>query len=686
MKLQTKILSFWGRTIEKKKNLLIAGVFGLLVFLFYGNTLFNGFVYDDIQQVRDNDYVHSFRYIPKVITGCIWEFAVGECRDSVAYYRPIQSLSYLLTWQISSSPWLFHLVNLIYFTLVVFFSYVLVHTLTKNRLLALGSAFLALLHPLNTEVVVWPSAVPELTYVLFCLLGTLFYVRFRSVDAGSQTRAFPKNFLLAVLFYFLAMLSKEPAVFLPGIFAFLDLFVFKIPFSRLFSFRELKRYIAMVGTFFIYLGIRMIVFHGTWLESTQDYGSFTIGERVHAFFTLFAQYMGALAYPYPLNFYHLFDKQSNFFTLQFFVAFLAGAGFLAAIWFFIRKQKPMYSFFLVWMMVFLVPPLVALNHVGENIFSERYTFASSIGYAFFISVLAILAWQKKGYYRVAVGVFLVLVIGASFTVIQERILAWRDNETLYLDTLAKTPEAHAIRFNYGVLLRTEKKDFEAARAQFEKIVQDDEEWRDTGMVYLHLGDYERDVRKDEKAAFAYYRQAIEAAERKEDWKGAFAYDRIGAMYAAKEEYLSSLPFFCMSSQGRDTAELATARDRFSRVQGILQEMYQDNADLLYHDLKSAEGYRKAEEAPIQFTQKKCQEKECTFAFSFRSAGTEIIFPFLIVAVDQREKSVPLLDAKFDPATSDASFTTAASTKNSTLTFLFPSCHGLYYEAITNEKP
>ena len=70
---------FFEKLTARQKNLLIVGMFGVLVLLLYGNTLFHGFVYDDLLIVRDNDYIQQLRYLPKVITGCTWEDAFGQC-------------------------------------------------------------------------------------------------------------------------------------------------------------------------------------------------------------------------------------------------------------------------------------------------------------------------------------------------------------------------------------------------------------------------------------------------------------------------------------------------------------------------------------------------------------------------------------------------------------------------------
>ena len=126
-----------------------------------------------------------------------------------------------------------------------------------------------------------------------------------------------KKLFFAALFYFLAMLSKEPAVLLPALFIFFDLFIQKIPFRQFVRWHELQRYIVFIGAFLLYMGMRIVVLGG--LGQRGDYyGVFSIPERVYAFVTLFGQYMEKLLYPYPLLFYYPFEKPSDFFSISFF--------------------------------------------------------------------------------------------------------------------------------------------------------------------------------------------------------------------------------------------------------------------------------------------------------------------------------------------------------------------------------
>jgi len=54
---------------SKKQTYLALAIFAVLVVLFYGNTLSNGFVSDDVDQIERNGYVHSLSNLPRYSLG-----------------------------------------------------------------------------------------------------------------------------------------------------------------------------------------------------------------------------------------------------------------------------------------------------------------------------------------------------------------------------------------------------------------------------------------------------------------------------------------------------------------------------------------------------------------------------------------------------------------------------------------
>ena len=254
----------------------------ILIAAFYGNTLGNGFVMDDTLVIEGNEYIHSLNHLSKVLTGCTWEHAMGGCDGLSHYYRPIFSLSLLLTYQISSQPWIFHLVNLALYWGVVSLLFLFIKILTRNLPLAFFTALLFLIHPINSEVVNWPSLASDPLHLIFILAALIFYTKWRS-DARMI------HIGIVYLFYFLAMLAKEPAALvLPPLILMLDVLVFRVPVKKLLSRSTLQYYAFFALPLALYIVMRgaVIGFLAGITERGISIAGFSLAEKIQILFTL----------------------------------------------------------------------------------------------------------------------------------------------------------------------------------------------------------------------------------------------------------------------------------------------------------------------------------------------------------------------------------------------------------------
>ena len=651
--------------VKIKKEWAVIAIFIALVAMFYGSTLKNGFVYDDKQMIVENEYIHSMEYLPKVVTGCMWESAYGQCKGRSLYYRPMQSLSYLLTYQISSDPWIFHLVNLIYFTIIVSLIFFLTKILTNNFLFSFFASLIFLIHPINSEVVNWASAVPELTLAIFALLSTIFYIKYRETEKL-------KSFYLAVVFYFLAILSKESAIFLPLIFILLDLTLFKKSIEELFEWEEIKKYLMLAGAFVVTMLMRLAVL-GSIASGKNAFGDFSFSERVHSFFFLFSEYIKMLFYPEPLNFFHYFEKSSNFLSPQFFLSFIITILFFAIIYFSLKKKNSIISFSLLWMILFLLPVLIFIGSTGESVYSERYVFAPAIGFSLVVGYLLSNLWEKREKIRIWVALFLIIISGLSWYAVYNRNMAWKENVTFYTDTLAKNPEATPIRFNYAVFLRNEKQNFEEAKKHFEEIIERNPNWADISTVYMHLGDYYYTKGEEEKAVEYWTKSATVS----NDWKTHFAYNKLGIFYAEKEEYLKALTNFCQAFQINPESEGVGAN--FDKIISMVESTYEDEE--LHNEIISSGAFVKSSEERIRLRNKTCQDETCVFVFSleFSEEEYEVILPFLITASALENEFIKIERSSFNPEIGGIMLEINSKFKEEDINFIFPTCEGIYYE-------
>src|ERR1700716_2085595 len=192
----------------------------LLAIALYANTLFNGFVYDDEQQILQNPYVKNWHYLPQIFGSTVWSF-VGAA-GATNYYRPMMTFTFLLLWQLFGDiPFGFHLFNVALNAAVVVLVFSAGRRLFRDRRIALLAAILFAILPVHTEVADWIAAVPELEATFFLLLA--FWL-FTQIDRPSI-----KIYLGTIAAFALALLSKEPALMFAPIAIVFEHFVRPIP-------------------------------------------------------------------------------------------------------------------------------------------------------------------------------------------------------------------------------------------------------------------------------------------------------------------------------------------------------------------------------------------------------------------------------------------------------------------------
>ena len=161
-------------------------------FILYANTLFNGFVSDDIAAIVQNpDIGRTSVYINPFDP------------------QPSQILNSLIYNIVGLSPWLYHLNNLIWHILNTLLVFALINWLGAGVLFATLTSSLFAIHPIHTEPVNWISGLPYLLYSCFSLM-TLFLV------VGVDRRKLKKWWLFLIpITATLAFVSSEKSLVLP---------------------------------------------------------------------------------------------------------------------------------------------------------------------------------------------------------------------------------------------------------------------------------------------------------------------------------------------------------------------------------------------------------------------------------------------------------------------------------------
>lgn len=182
----------------------------------YYPTFRGEFILDDIPFVKNNETIKSIQ--PLVSSFLQQDGILGDRvgQEHSGYYRPLTDLSYRVDyalWGMSSAG--FRATNLILHltTCVLLF-------FCMGRLLGKGAApWVAVLlfgiHPANTEAVAWVASRNNLLVTLFSMASFYFYI----LGAEDQKS---RHSMLSLLFFALALLSKEFALMLLPVFVVYD--------------------------------------------------------------------------------------------------------------------------------------------------------------------------------------------------------------------------------------------------------------------------------------------------------------------------------------------------------------------------------------------------------------------------------------------------------------------------------
>lgn len=328
--------------LTKTKAIYIIIILGFIVFF---NSLFNGFVWDDIGQVINNTKVHSIQNIVSFFAG--GTFDPGNNVDQLAgtYYKPFMTIFFSSIYTMfGQSAFYFHFFQIILHIINTILAFLLFsHFFSKKLSLFLSLIFLA--HPINVESTVYISAVQDVLFFFFGMLGMLIVLKTSQSEKQSRFYLLITTFLLLVL----SLLSKETGI----------LFVVIVPiYIFLFHIKRFKQYLAIsllsMGT---YLGLRFFI-GKIYLSSVHiaPIAAISLLERLTTIPKIILFYLYTFFIPINLSIGQMWVVRSftvkDFFTPLIIVSvfFLALSSFGVFIW----KKKlffPTYLFFMFWFLI-----------------------------------------------------------------------------------------------------------------------------------------------------------------------------------------------------------------------------------------------------------------------------------------------------------------------------------------------
>ena len=447
-----------GHTIIKLKNFWVISILIIVSFGIYTNTFDGEFVWDDRTLFIQNYDRWQWKNIADLLTRPDNLFGANDKQ----YYRPLPNLTFLMDryiWGRNASG--YHLLNIIFHTLSTITVFYIASHLLASRYAGLVASLLFAAHPVHTEAVAWINGRNNTISGFFYLLAFYYYIQYRHQNN--------RNALYYSLIAFAGSLfSKEYAITFPIV-----MLLYKISYSQ----NRLKagplthmaiQWLPYMLVIIIYLLIRSILL--------PKFGAVPLHldimvERLLTVPQIFLDYLRLLILPVGLN--ALRDVSLVDIPWQF---FLQAVGFLAfiTIWITCYDRTPPVFFGMGWLLLTLLPVLniVPLSNTKTYI-AERYLYIPCFGFCLLAGHLFHAVFKPdngSSRIRLFLAVFFLFgMVEAYGFETAKRNLVWRNELSLWKDTVKKSPDSFVVRTNLALALYAKGRMEEAHRVIKEAI-------------------------------------------------------------------------------------------------------------------------------------------------------------------------------------------------------------------------
>jgi len=410
----------------------------------YANSLLNGFIYDDSQQILENPYVHSFRHVREIFTTSVWSFQGAE--GILSYYRPLMTFGYMICWKFFGSvPLGYHIVSVVMNAVIVLLVFFVGRRLFRDDVVAFAAAAIFALHPVHTESVAWVAGVTDLELTFFYLLT--FWL-FLDISRVGTPQVWLRSILMTASFG-LALLSKEQAATLP-VLATLHEHFYRDDHAATTFYQKFSRYGALWATVSVYLLVRSHLL-GAFLPGTR-HESVSYYEVILSAVSLVGKYIGKLLWPVHLALFYDIHKSTSLFQPTVILGLVSLA--VCCLLFIWTGMRGPASFAVVWFLLTLAPVL-NMRWMVSNVFAERYLYLPSVGFswlaAYGVRKLWLLLDLRPAVWRGALAFSLgALGIVCVIKTVRQNMV-WRDQETFIRHSLASSSDGGFTRANLGAI-------------------------------------------------------------------------------------------------------------------------------------------------------------------------------------------------------------------------------------------
>ncbi len=502
-------------------HLLIILAFGIAA---YANSFSNQFLYDDEHYIQRNTYIKDFSHLKDIFTKNV---GAGAFRlDN--FYRPIQLSAYSIVYHISGvNVFGYHLLNLLLHLGNAILIYFFILALFEKKEISFICSLLFTVHPVHTEAITYMNGTADPLAMFFGLLSLFLYLR-----ANERIN----YYILSLICFTIALLSKETIIILPFLIILLDLY------KR----ESLRKKCLNYTPYFMLMGC-YILLRATIFNFTKSLNLFTepnlytqnLHYRIFTFLASLVEYYKLLLAPINLQYDRKMVVFVSLFTPQVFISLILLLIFVYFAYCSFKSNRIALLGF-IWFFISLAPVsgVVPIN----GFCMEHWLYLPSIGFLIVLSYLMAklnknISLAFLGKLRLSIKLYLpfllLIAIIFSYRTI-ERNKDWKDPITFYNKILEHNPYAARVHNNLAMAYSHEGSLDKAERHYKTAISIEDryaEIHHNLGLLYFRKGMVKEGISELKKAIaidenFIYSHLTLREV-----------YEKLGRLKEAEEELI-----------------------------------------------------------------------------------------------------------------------------------------------------
>ena len=537
----------------------------LLCALAYANSLGGDFVFDDTDQIVQNQNIRSWGNLSKSFTTHVWAFrertGTLDLPPPLPYYRPLFTVMLTVEYHLFGLwPQGWHLVSLLLHILCSVGVFYVTLLSSGRQTVALFASALFAVHPVHAESVAWISGMTDPLFGVFFLASFYFYLKARSASEYTDTQR--RAFAASLAMFLLAAFAKETALSLV-------LLIFGYEFvatpgpkvKRLIA--SLKRSLPYIVTALLYLVPRYLVLGESMWRNPQA-SSRPVSQVLLTLPMVICSYASHLIWPFGLS----VTYQTSFVTNVASSRFLIPAAILLVLTITLAKFDKLQFVDVnrrrqtevcrtvrshvsreVWLaLLLIIVPLLPVLNLGqvsqeEYLVFDHYLYLPAAGLSYLV-VLGLthlasseFARRRHSFSTAILVATIVLVVGLSIANAREN-QPWANSLSLWSNAARVRPGYWAPRYNVGLALLDSHR-FDEARPVLEAAAV---LARDEPRVFDALGRAQAGA-GDREAAISSFRRAIEL-----DPSMFESMNNLGTVYFESGEYSRAAEQFSSALQ------------------------------------------------------------------------------------------------------------------------------------------